>query len=96
MQGCEISEFMVGQRSRENGILLDPILDLLGSVVGGSNKISKTDGGIHDKLSEDCMFCNWTPCYSNSSTALLILAHDLGTRNQNHQRIIDKIHMNWK
>ena len=27
---------------------------------------------------------------------LLILAHDLGTRNQNHQRIINKLLMNWQ
>ena len=27
---------------------------------------------------------------------VLILAHDLGTRNQNHQRIINKLLMNWQ
>ena len=32
MKGCEISESMVGERSREAEKLLDPNLDILGSV----------------------------------------------------------------
>ena len=37
---------MVDKGSRENGRLLDPILDMLGSAAGGSGKISTPDRRI--------------------------------------------------
>ena len=61
VQGCQISKFMVDKGSRENGRLLDQILDLLGSVAGENGKISMTKRRSHDNVSYDYTFCNWTP-----------------------------------